>query len=91
MWQFDTSAEVSLSQGDGSHVHGNGMVKMSVKVGKTAKSLSIVIAEVTSGCILGRDFLKAKGAILDFDNMQLIINGAIILCFQLNNQRKSST
>ncbi len=89
-WQFDTSTEVSLSQADGSHVHVDGMIKMTVKVGKTTRHLSIVIADVTSGCILGRDFLMSTGAILDFDNKRLLINGEIIPCFTLNNQKESS-
>ncbi|XP_072018550.1 uncharacterized protein [Amphiura filiformis] len=54
---------------------------MEVRVGRTSRTLNVIIANITSECILGRDFLMATGAQLDFRNMELVLDGERIPCF----------
>jgi len=74
--ELDTSQahNIQMSQADGSLVKVEGTLPMKVRVGQAERCLSVIVADIASQCILGRDYLYGVGAKIDCKNNSLIIN-----------------
>ena len=69
-----------LVMGDGGKIKPMGQAEMTFMVGDCVITHSLVIAEVEVPAVLGYDFLKASGAILDICAQKLTMNDHVIEC-----------
>ena len=81
--------EVYLRQADGSKVKIAGAAQMEVRIGDRCESVEVYIAQVRNN-LLGINFLRKTGAVIDFSKLQLVIDGEQIDCCTRNDKQLCS-
>ncbi len=77
--------EVYLRQADGSKVKIDGATYMEVQVGSHVEYVETYVAKVSDN-LLGLNFLRQCGAMIDVDTLQLVIHGERIDCRTRDNK-----
>ena len=81
--------EVYLRQADGFKVKIAGAAQMEVRIGDRCESVEVYIAQVRNN-LLGINFLRKTGAVIDFSKLQLVIDGEQIDCCTRNDKQLCS-
>ncbi len=79
------SRNVILKQADGSKLEIDGVARMSLQIGDFKTCIPIYVAPV-SDSLLGLNYLRKVNAKIDFDRLQLVINGSRIDCTTRDNK-----
>lgn len=78
------SSKTRLLQADGTPINVYGEVNVTMKIGKRYHNIDVVVADMKHDGILGMDFLHKTNALVECKNMEIVINGEIIPCIDIN-------
>ena len=77
---LNVAQELEMSQADGTLVNISGTATVEIQLGKVIQPIEIIVADIKTDCILGRDFLQATNAEISFGKRVMTINGEQIQC-----------
>ena len=77
---LNSAPELQMRQADGTLVKIAGTATVEIQIGKVVQPMEIIVAEIETDCILGRDFLQATNAAISFKTRVITVNGEQVQC-----------